>query len=464
VKILVEESADEVRQLERFGGQFLKDGERYRISPSGDHSRPRVIVPANHIGTDFTVPMAAYAVSIGVRPMEFTMALELLVEDGRVVGAICLDTKAGTLMTVRAAATILATGGCGRLFRVTSNPKDVTGDGFALALRAGAEMRDMEFIQFYPWRCIDPFKGSRMPIQPSTFVLGARLYNSEGKRFMRRFDPERGESTTRDVAARGIYDQIRNGLGVRGGVRLDLSPLSEEDFKKSNPKVWRGLQPESIDYRTYEFIVAPECHYYMGGVRIDEEGQSSMPGLFAAGEVAGGIQGANRLNSNALPETQIWGRRAGQAAAKLTREGMPEAAAGEQIARWERVRGEVGGANALSEPGSVLQELQSRMELSLGIVRNAAAMEEGLVYLKSLRGRLEESRPAVASALRELAELQFLCDVGEMCLIGALSRKESRGAHYREDYPQPDDAWRRTIILRRKASGGIEHRIAPTGA
>lgn len=325
-------------------------------------------------------------------------------------------------------------------------------------------MRDMEFIQFYPWRCIDPFRGSRMPIQPSTFVLGARLYNNQGERFMQDYDPEKWESTTRDVAARGIYDQIRKGLGIRGGVRLDLSPLSEEDFKKSNPKVVRGLQPEGIDYRTYEFIVAPECHYYMGGVRIDEHGRSSVPGLFAAGEVAGGIQGANRLNSNALPETQIWGRRAGQAAARSAREDFLEASGGEQVARWTGILSGTGQKTGPQDPVAVHQELQGRMEASLGIVRNAVAMEDGLGYVRSLRQRLEELRPGDVSGVREWAELLFMCDVGEMCLIGALARKESRGAHYREDFPQADDAWKRAIILRRDASGRIEHRIAPTEA
>jgi fumarate reductase (CoM/CoB) subunit A len=473
VRLLCAEAAERVRELVALGGQFARTGHGYQRAPSGDHAHPRVLLPVHHVGTDLTVPLAQHAAALGVEPLEHTMALELLAADGRVQGALCLDTRGERLLVVQAGAVVLGTGGAGRLFPVTSNPNDVTGDGYALAARAGAELRDMEFIQFYPWRCIDPFDRARVAIQPATFVLGGRLYNRRGERFMGRYDPERWEATTRAVGARAIYDQIRQGLDVRGGVRLDLVALSEEQFRESNPKVWEGLQIKRLDYRTYPFVVAPEAHYFMGGVRIDEHAQSSVAGLFAAGEVAGGIQGANRLDSNSLPETQVFGARAGEAAAALARAGhaaadlarawAPAVPPREPVARWQALlaAAEAGGGLPLADLRALHGDLQRRMQLSLGIVRDHASMEAGLAHVRELRARLE-AQPPTAAGLRAWHELQCLCDVGELCLVAALLRTESRGAHYRDDHPAPDDArWRRAIVLRRDAAGTLAPTLLP---
>jgi fumarate reductase (CoM/CoB) subunit A len=467
VRILCDEAAERVQELVALGGQFARDEQGYQRAPSGDHAHPRVLLPLNHVGTDLTVPLARHAEALGVQPLEFTMALELLVADGRAVGALCLDLRGARLLAVQAGAVVLGTGGCGRLFPVTSNPNDVTGDGYALAARAGAELRDLEFIQFYPWRCIDPFDRARVAIQPATFALGGRLYNRLGERFMGRYDPERWEGTLRAIGARAIYDQIRRGLDVRGGVRLDLSALSEAEFRRSNPKVWQGLQVKGIDYRTYEFVVAPEAHYFMGGVRIDEHGHSSLPGLFAAGEVAGGIQGANRLDSNSLPETQVFGERAGRAATTLVRSAPGGAPLREPLIRWEALLAEVeaGGGLAAPELSALHAALQQRMQLSLGIVRERASMEAGLAHACELRARLEQSRPADLASVRSWQELRYLCEVAELCLTAALLRTESRGAHYREDYPESDDeSWRRAVVLRRTPEGTLEHTLVPVDA
>lgn len=464
VRVLCEEAARELEYLESIGCSFARTETGYQRGPSGDHTHPRVLSTVNQIGTDLTLPLVREVERLGVRVFEFTMALQVLVQDGRTVGALCIDLARRRLLEVTAPAVMVATGGCGRLFPVTSNPNDVTGDGYALAARAGAWLRDMEFIQFYPWRCIDPFDRSRMSIQAPTFVLGARMYNSRGERFMVRYNPEGGEATTRDVAARAIFDQIRQGLGVRGGVRLDLSALSPEAFETFNPKAARALKKRGIDYRTYEFILAPEAHYFMGGVRIDEFGQSSVEGLFAAGEVAGGIHGANRIDSNALPDTVVFGRRAGTRAATVARRGSRGTASRDGWERWASFFSRIGTTEPAVDPREATKALQERMGRSLGIIRNGDGIEKGIAYVRDLRRSLRDSAPSRWDDVRPWIELGFLCDVAELCLTAALMRTESRGAHYREDFPHRDDArWKKTIMVRRDGDN-LVHEVRPVSS
>jgi fumarate reductase (CoM/CoB) subunit A len=457
VDILCREAAGEVSRLEEIGARFQREGADFRLSPSGDHSRSRVLLTPNHLGTDLTIPLAAHLEALGIEKLEFVMILALEVGEDGVVGAVGYDFRRQRFITIAAGATVLATGGAGRLFSVTSNPNDVTGDGFSLAARAGARLRDMEFIQFYPWRCIDPFDKARVSIQPSTFVLGARLYNSRGERFMETFNPGGAEVSTRDIGARGIFDQMRRGLGIGGGVRLDLSPLSPDAFARSNPKVAKYLEKLDLDYATYPFIVSPEAHFWMGGVSIDAAGATTVEGLFAAGETAGGIHGANRLNSNAIPDTQVFGARAGARAAQMA---LARSRRARPMAKPEGMAREGG----LSEDALAtrLAELRERMWRSLGIIRERSSMAAGLAYAQALREEIDALGPADASAVRPWHELRFLCDTAELSLTAALFRQESRGAHYREDFPEPDDErWSGSVMIERGAGGALRASFAP---
>jgi len=394
--------------------------------------------------------MAELLAASDVEVLDYTIATELLTENGRCIGAKAFRIKQGEYVEIYCGSLVLATGGAGKLFSITSNPNDVTGDGFALASRAGARLRDMEFIQFYPWRCIDPFDRSRVSIQPSTFVHGARMYNAKGDRFMVTFNPNGGEITTRDVAARGIFEQMRRGLGVGGGVRLDLSPLDEGTFRASNPKVAKLLESKGIDYRTYPFVVTPEAHFFMGGLDIDRDGKTSLQGLYAAGEVAGGLHGANRLNSNALPGTQVIGMRAGRAAA--------QAAIQDRVRSQDRhgYEGKITPAIPVDEScasdeelKSRLSELQTRMWQYLGIVRSEAGLRDGIDFIRENRSSLPGC-PSGGPTVRSWHELVSLYETAELCLTAAQHRTESRGAHYREDYPLSDNRkWKATVLLQR---------------
>jgi fumarate reductase (CoM/CoB) subunit A len=442
VRILAEEGPRRLSELVALGAPLgTDDGGAWRIFPSGDHSVPRTVSAANHTGRDFTEPLTAAVIELGAQVLEMTAALEIAVAGGRVAGAVLLDYEHGDVIEVAAPAVILGTGGAGRLFAVTSNPNDATGDGYALALHAGASLRDMEFIQFYPWRCIIPFEHNRMPIQPSTFVLGARLFNSEGERFMLAYDAQRGEATTRDVAARGIYDQINGGKGIKGGVRLDVSALTLEQWQTSNPKPSRYFVERGLDFHEQEMILSPEAHFFMGGVIVDEWGESAVPGLYAVGEAAGGVHGANRLDSNAIPETQVFGARAGQSAARarsLGRGRFPDA----KTAAWEE-RLAAASSRADSEGAdyaAMRKDLQATMWRTLGIVRTAEGMREGLAQVDAVAGRLDNAQPAGARSLMQHATMASSLLVARACLTAALRREESRGAHYRTDFAKQDDA------------------------
>jgi len=446
VRALVDEGPARLRELWRMGAEFrMRDG-RYQTAPSGDHRRPRIVVSINMRGTDITLPLRKKVVEAGVEILENCAIVDLLESDGKVIGAVGLGRDQARAWVIRAGATILAAGGAGRLFTVTSNPVDVCGGGYALALKAGARLRDMEFIQFYPWRLIRPFKSTRMPIQSSTFVVGGRLYNRRGERFMEAYDPVKKETATRDVSARAIFDQIRLGRSVDGGVVLDISDVPDDEFRFQNTKVIERLEPRGIDYRQIPLIIAPEAHFFMGGVVIDDTGATSLAGLYAAGENAGGTHGGNRLNSNAVPETQVLGHRAGTAAAA---HGGPQGKVDDRvIAAWDRrlaaVRSDATDASAAMD--DLLAQLQERMWFGVGIVRTADGLGAAMADAAQIRERAAAAAQETVGDLVAAIELADLCDVGAAIAASALARTESRAAHYREDFPAPDAGWLQTVL------------------
>lgn len=448
VRVMVDEAPQRLEELVALGAPLQLDSDgRQAVIPSGDHSRPRTYGAANHTGRDFTDPLTRAIRDRGVLLLEMTAIVEVMVEGGVVTGAIGIDYRRGSAVRIQTPSVILGTGGAGRLFEVTSNPNDATGDGYALALRAGAQVRDMEFIQFYPWRCILPFDRSRMPIQPSTFVLGGQLYNSDHDRFMVAYDPVRKEASSRDVAARGIYEQIHAKRDIKGGVLLDVSTLSPEEWTRSNPRPARHFVERGLDFQREEMILAPEAHFFMGGVVVDSSGESRVPGLYAVGEVAGGVHGANRLDSNAIPETQVFGARAGRAAAArsmaLRRQPVSE---GGWLARFQRAFGSQRGAGSIY--AELRRGLQRTMWDRLGIVREEGEMDLGATEVSELSDQLSSAEPADAHELVQHSTLENSLLVAQCCFKAARTRQESRGAHYRKDYPELDDLhWRFPLLL-----------------
>ena len=440
VEVFCAEAPARFWEMVSWGVQFERDAGTGRIlqHPSGDHSHPRTAVCLQHKGIGMTLPLRAAAA--GVAFWDRIIALDLMHDENGVSGVVALDQQTLELLAVRARATVLATGGIGQLYPVTSNPNDVTGDGLALAYRAGARLVDMEFMQFYPWRLISYVTG-RMPVQPSSFVAGAVLRNAAGERFMPRYDPERRDATTRDIAARAIYTEILEGRGVHGGVRLDLSAAPLEEFVRLNPRVGRYFADHGLDLATAELILAPEAHFLMGGVVIDEHGRTSLPGLLAAGEVSGGSDGGNRLDSNAIPAGQVFGRRAGMAAAADAAARGGAGLGQEAVSRWagrfgRRVRGS--GVPGGIDRKDVKRRINELMLRAAGIRRDGTRLAEGV------RGACALSADYLAAAdgprdVLAAIELENMALVASIVVRAAQFRTESRAAHYRDDYPDRDD-------------------------
>jgi fumarate reductase (CoM/CoB) subunit A len=447
VRALAHEAPARLRELLALGAEFRGGNGHYHLSPSGDHTQLRVMIPKNMRGIDLTLPLRNAAIAAGAKFLEDCAVLDLLRDGNCAVGAVGVSRLRVEGYVIRAGAVILAAGGAGRLFPTTSNPIDVCGSGYALALRAGARLRDMEFIQFYPWRLIQPFKSTRVPIQPSTFALGGRLYNSRGERFMAAYDPVRKESTTRDLSARGIAEQINKGLAVEGGVVLDVSDVPDDQFRFENPRVVELLARKSVDYRTIQLIVAPEAHYFMGGVDIDEVGRASIDGLFAAGENAGGVHGGNRLNSNSVPDTQVFGHRAGVAAATYAQTTRPKAAeARAAINALSKMLDSVVTGDVAPEIEHETERLRQTMSTTLGLVRDRAGLEQAIATARDIHAEGSEMVARTHGDLIALAELKDLCETALACAESALRRTESRAAHYRSDFPESDPTWVRTVL------------------
>lgn len=444
VKILAGEAGDAIDWLVDCGVPFLSENGKLVVKGSPGHTGKRILTAIGAgksprlPGLAITGPLLQKALESGVRLLENVLVTGLIRRDDGVAGACGLDRHRPGALVVEARAVILASGGAGRLYPFTTNAADVTGDGYALARLAGARLRDMEFVQFHPVVATGPPK---LVLSTALFNEGAVLRNRLGEAFMSKYSPL-GNLATRDVMARASFTEINEGRGTwRGGVYLDVSAIPPEIMAAKYGDIQHCLKNRKL------IEVAPAAHFMMGGVVIDDHCRTTVPGLYACGEVAGGVHGANRLAGNALTEAVVFGRLAGRSAALEVRDGRPrpgladrelEALLGSNNLLPDQLTGKrkvVAPAGAMSAFAVTGKELRRLMGAHAGLVRCESGLREARNRLVELDEQADSAGIAGYRELLEYHQVKLMLTAAGTIVDAALQRKESVGAHYRVDGP-----------------------------
>lgn len=435
VEALVHDAPARLDDLIRWGAVFDASADHEVAQRSfGGQSFPRTCYAGDRTGHEIMATLMERLRGSDVERRDETAAIELLKDGDRVCGALGLDRN-GEMVAVRADAVVLATGGGARVYDVSTNSGTGTGDGFALGYRAGADLIDMEMVQFHPTGAVYPYDARGRLVTEAVRGEGGHLVNADGERFMHRYDPERMELSTRDVVARAIATEVLEGRGTsHDGVWLDVTHLPARQIEERLPLMLAQFLRYGVDIRTEAMEVAPTAHHVMGGLRITSHCQTSLTGLFACGETAGGVHGANRLGGNALADTQVFGKRAGEAAGKAPK--RAKALDKNQVAaQEERLAAFYEGE---SSPTWAQEHLQRAMWDGAGIRRDATRLQTTQRVVEGLLAA--PLRAASARNLIECCGTQNLCTTALLIIRSALLRPESRGAHYRTDVSQDWDA------------------------
>jgi len=465
-QVLTKEAPENIFELEHMGTLFSRTADgRIATRPFGGAGVPRTCFVADITGHVLLQTLYEQLVKYDVKVYEEFFVTDLIVVDGVCRGVICMDLTSGDFFEIRAKAVILATGGAGRVFYKSTNALISTGDGMALAYRAGCPLEDMEFVQFHP----TTLASNGVLITEGARGEGAYLLNNEGERFMAKYAPNKLELASRDVVSRAEADEIAAGRGIDGCVLLDLRHMGEAKIEERLPQI-REL---AIDFAGIDPVVAPVpikpgAHYTMGGVRCDVDGLTPIQGLYAAGEVACvSVHGANRLGGNSLLETVVFGRRAGRAAAAWSKNtpmpAFPSDAARHAAAGRDAMLRD-GGTERV---GRLREQMQDVMNANFQIYRTEADMVVGLRQIRELkdrfnRVRIDDKGRIFNTALQEAYELGYMLDLAETIALGALTRQESRGGHARRDFPEREDAtWLKHTLYHADGDGHPQIDYAP---
>jgi succinate dehydrogenase / fumarate reductase flavoprotein subunit len=475
VEIFAKEAPDRVYELEQWGALFNRTSEgKISQRPFGAHTYRRLCHVGDRTGLEMIRTLQEKVLATDAKVYMETTVTRLFKKDGRVIGALAYTRESGKFIHFKAKAVVLATGGWGRIYKVTSNSWEGTGDGAVLAYEAGAELMDMEMVQFHPTGMVWPPGVRGILVTEGVRGEGGVLRNAEGERYMENYDPERMELSSRDVVARANYTEVQEGRGSpHGGVYLDITPLGYDNIMKKLPTMYEQFHKlADIDISEEPMEVFPTVHYTMGGIRVNPETcATTVPGLFAAGECAAGLHGANRLGGNSLSDLLVFGRRAGAGAAEYVKSNgySTEIEASEVEAEKERVLKPLEKQGDGENPYTIQQELQQAMMEHANLMRIEESLKEGLDKVLALKDRLPDVKVHGSTLFNPgwhtAEDIRHLIQVSELILISALERKEQRGAQWRLDYEgQDEELGNINLIVKKDEQGeaGIEKReISP---
>ncbi|OQD58531.1 thiol:fumarate reductase, subunit A [Methanobrevibacter arboriphilus JCM 13429 = DSM 1125] len=456
-RILVDEATDRLIDLEEYGALFdRQDSGELNQRPFGGQTFRRTCFQGDRTGHEIMMALKEEIIKKKIPTIDEVMITSLIPDDSKqkVIGAVGLSLKNSEIIFFQSKAVILATGGAGQLYPVTSNTLQKNGDGFALAYNVGADLIDMEEIQFHPTGMLYPDSRKGILVTEAVRGEGGILLNKNNERFMGNYD-DRKELATRDVVSRAIYNEIRCGRGNENrGVYLDVTHLDDEVIEEKLETMLFQFLDVGVDIRKQPMEVAPTAHHFMGGIRIDENCKSTVSNLFAAGEAAGGVHGANRLGGNALADTQVFGKRAGISASKAAK-------SSDFGINNEEIKNEIDRINKLFKKGPILpfeikKELQNLMWDKVAIIRNEKDLKEALSHIRTLKEKLNDmdvnNETHYNKGLQEALEVINMIEIAELTVKSALIRKESRGAHFREDFPDTKEEWKKSIVMNKNNS------------
>lgn len=453
-RILAEDSIKEVANLEEIGLHFDKnaDGSLNAHQPLGS-SYPRLVHYKALTGIRAGELLREDCEKRGVVFAEPIMITNLLQADNQIVGAVGIDLSNGKFVSYLAKAVVLAAGGCGAIYPVSTYPKTIVGDGFAMAYRAGAELVDMEFMQYDPCCFVYPEAVKGSPIPTTMLSEGGELRNIKGERFMLKYG-EQAERVQKDELSRAMILEIAEGRGTKhGGLYYDVTKLPRDRVVVDHCIFYDPALAAGVDLTKEPAEVAPAAHTLMGGVKINERCESSKAGLFAAGEVVGGVHGANRLGGSAGAEVLTFGARAGKYAAQYAfarREALSEAKAKELIAKEEATYQQRKARKGGSADGAKIQErIQKVMSEKVGLIKNKEGLSAAFQEMTKLESMLGDLPVTDNNQLISLYKFENMITTGKLQIFASLLRTESRGVHYRSDFPKADDQkWRKNIVFK----------------
>ena len=455
VKVFAEEMPARIYDLESYGVIYdrLDNGEFYTWA-GPKQKYPLNVCVGDYTGREMMQGLVDEARKLKIKYTDEFFVSKLLTVKGQVIGAIGINIRNAQTVVFQAKSVILASGGAGRMYKVTTNAMSNTGDGYAMALDAGAELIDMEMVQFHPTGMANTPSTLGVLVTEKTRAHGGILRNRLGERFMSKYYPKEMELAKRDEVSRSIYTEVASGLGTKNGsVYLHVDHWTKEKILEIIPDVYEQYKNTGVDISKEPMEIYPSMHHMMGGIKINEWGETIIPGLYAAGEVAGGVHGANRLGGNSIAEGQVFGRRAGIAAAKFSKKIKYSIPPKQQIEKERsRIFSFITRKTGIT-PHIIEDKLKQVMWDKVGIFRDEKKLLEAKkeIFQLKLEAKKMKTRTTLKERNRDLQdclEIENMLITAESVVDAAILRKESRGAHSRLDFPKTLDEWRKNIVVK----------------